>query len=1036
MFYDTINTFGRCVYRRYQIWIANKLFIKESRDKFIYHLLFAANTDEVWNKQTIIGIVKSDYCVDFFAEYKDKLIASSLLQDFIDIINLYAFKPKIVGSEILYLLPIGKARGQVISIISQNSDELISLLNELSIIKLCSDYSLFSLRINDESNAACHIIEAIIENRKSNKRYYYSADTLICPLLSILYQLADVCTEWIKSFLDTIIVWYHSQNREQKHFSKDIIRFTLKHTTESLALNNYKELIEIATVYWCEEDTDSIYYAPYLNRLNEYGLNKNADNYHFEFKTIEDNKFILYMIKAKFIYTLEWIVNFINKAMDNYFKNNHLNDYKVSLFFVNENVVREYYADDQLWLMGNQDCCGHELLSDMIYLLKKIIVMYLENNIADKELFKRFANHIKNLLYTKANNIALLTIIEEIGLHFQNKLPGYALDLASSIEIIMYDTSRYIRYLPNSTRDLLKKQIFTSIGIPSEMIKERYKPDDKCNYMFQQYVLNSYIMFEGLREKCDMICDYLYSRYPNTKKTANENLQIQKMDGRNITIEKIDDARFAIGPAISGEAEKVVNKHEENNLHVRELQSLIDKCDFSTEETQNYNFINETIDYIVMESNERLDVKVQYEQFLIALICSVLRNESTLDDRRNYLCKLWLDKLDGIFAGRYPIVEVETIKILYEQLYSSVTDEIKNRIKLFILRCIRYNENDNIVHKYTKYAVQFLTSDSSLAHSFFYTILMLSDNKRIKSEEEIIEKYLYHQERPRKLRLLIKHYDFNSLIAVTNCGLNLDDDSFCELFILILQFIDVEMRKKQSGIDVYNVDKISCYMQQQIQNRSLSSKAIDILFKCIDFENATENTINLYDDVFNYNLSTYFDAHNNSQIRLDIQNTLNYLEQKIQCIKNQVIKIELYKPLLLSSTRYGCGDWSKIKTKYSYMDKVYLNNQLTKYGKYHFADALYSIYQLQFNELLPEILVGVSSALNDISCNIEDVAFLMQNKNNQYLMEQLILVAFLKFSDKIKKEREYYDAFESILTNLISIGNEKAAVILDEFRVH
>lgn len=1036
VFYDTINNFGRCVYRRYQIWIANKLFIKESRDKFIYRLLFAANIDMIWNKQTIIGIVKSDYCVDFFVEYKDRLIASSLLQSFVDIINLYAFRPKIIGSEYLHLLPIGKARGQVISIISQNSDDLIGLLNETSIIKLCSDYSFSSSRINDESNAACHIIESIIESRKSNERYYYSADTLIYPLLSILYRLADVCAKWLKSFLDTILALYHSETREQKHFSEDIISFTLKHTTESLATNNYNELIEIATAYWCKEDTDSIYYDPYFNSSNEYGLNKNAENYHFEFRAAEDNKFILCMIKAQFLYSFEWIINFVNNAIDNYYRNNHLSDCKVSIFFANEGVTREYYAGDQLWLMGIQDCCGHELLSDMIYLLKKIIVIYLEKNIDDKVLFEQFANHVKNLLYSKANNIALLTIIEEIGLHFKNELPGYALDLASSIEILLSDTSRYTLYLPNSTKDLLKKQIFTSIGIPSELIKERYKLDDKCKYLLQEYVLLCFINYEGIRVKCNMICDYLYSRYPDTKETAHENLQIQKMDGRNITIEKLDDTRFAIGPAISGEAEKVVNEHEEKNLYEQELRSLIDKCDISSEGTQNYDYINETIDYVVTKSNERSDVKVQYEKFLIALICCVMKNESTLDDRRNYLCALWLDKLDGIFVGQHPIVEAEPIKILYEQLYNSITDEIKNRIKLFVLRCIRYNGNDGIVHKYTKYAVQFLSADSSLAHSVFYTILKLSDNKRIKSGDELIEQYLYHQERPRKLRLSIKNYDFNSLIAVINCGLSLDDDDYCKLFIMILQFIDVEMRKQRYGIEVYKSHKIVCYMQQQIQNCSLSNKAIDILFKCIDFENATENTINLYNDIFDYNLSAYFDAYNNAQIRSDIQNTLRYLEQKIQSIENQDIRIELYRPLLLSSTRYGCGDWSKFKTNYSYMDKVFLNNQLTKYGEYHFSDVLYSMYQLQFNELLPEILVGVSSALNDISCNIGDIAFMMQNKNNQILMERLILEAFLKFSDKIKQEKEYSDAFESILTNLISIGNEKAAVILDEFRVH
>ena len=313
---------------------------------------------------------------------------------------------------------------------------------------------------------------------------------------------------------------------------------------------------------------------------------------------------------------------------------------------------------------------------------------------------------------------------------------------------------------------------------------------------------------------------------------------------------------------------------------------------------------------------------------------------------------------------------------------------------------------------------------------------MISRKKRKNSEDEIIKLYLFNKKVPRILRLSIKHYDFNSLVAVTNCGVSLDDDYFCKWFMKILQYIEAEIKKQRYGIEGYHTHLIIHYMQQQIQNNSLSNKAIDILFKCIDFENASENTINLYNDIFNYNLSTYFDAHSDIQIRLDIQNTLTYLEQKIQSIKNQENRIALYRPLLLSSTRYECGDWSKCKTNYSYADKTYLNTQLTKYGKYHFTNVLYSIYQLQFNKLLPEILLGISSALNDISINSRDVALMMQNKYNQILMERLILVAFLKFNDKIKEENEYCDAFESILTNLISSGNEKAAVILDEFRVH
>ena len=38
-FYDEIENLGRCVYRRYQIWISNKMFIQVNRDKFLLFLM-------------------------------------------------------------------------------------------------------------------------------------------------------------------------------------------------------------------------------------------------------------------------------------------------------------------------------------------------------------------------------------------------------------------------------------------------------------------------------------------------------------------------------------------------------------------------------------------------------------------------------------------------------------------------------------------------------------------------------------------------------------------------------------------------------------------------------------------------------------------------------------------------------------------------------------------------------------------------------------------------------------------------------------
>lgn len=70
---ENIKKFLRCIYRRYQIWISNKLFVQEAREKFVYTLLTDNSIEAKWKKQTEIGIVKSKYCGLFFKEFQELL---------------------------------------------------------------------------------------------------------------------------------------------------------------------------------------------------------------------------------------------------------------------------------------------------------------------------------------------------------------------------------------------------------------------------------------------------------------------------------------------------------------------------------------------------------------------------------------------------------------------------------------------------------------------------------------------------------------------------------------------------------------------------------------------------------------------------------------------------------------------------------------------------------------------------------------------------------------------------------------------------
>ena len=109
-FFTIIEDLGRCVYRRYQIWVENKLFSRSDRNKFLYNLLYTDNISNKWKDQTIIGILKSDYCKSFFSEY-EKLIEGELLNRFLKLENLYVFNTKIhqmpYNNNFAILSPIG-----------------------------------------------------------------------------------------------------------------------------------------------------------------------------------------------------------------------------------------------------------------------------------------------------------------------------------------------------------------------------------------------------------------------------------------------------------------------------------------------------------------------------------------------------------------------------------------------------------------------------------------------------------------------------------------------------------------------------------------------------------------------------------------------------------------------------------------------------------------------------------------------------------------------------------------------------------------
>ena len=1093
-FYDEIENLGRCVYRRYQIWISNKMFIQVNRDKFLYSLTFSDEIPQSWKRQTEIGIVKSRFCDNYFEEQGSEILEQGMLFDFVKNINLFAFEGELLHirqeSPQMKLSPIGNGRPCIIRLLKNEEIYKKNIIGRDDIVKLCLDYAKQEDKVAVIASDACAMMEYYVEYslQESEQENYYKIIDEISSCLEALYRMADNSEEWLKKFFNTLINNYINGNRKSMRKSEDIMEWTLKNAYPALVAGLASELCSIADILWLRGKVDAeefdFYRADRLSKGFEYGLSEKAEHYNYLYRTVYENAFLWNLFRLNFKVGFHWAIQFINRVILEYATNNPEYVIKIKVKISESNAIKEYWGNGNVWLAGIRDHNVPTLIGDVIFCLKEAIISSLEICKKDHEFTVAFANYVKETIYSKSNNIVLLTIIESIGMHFENELPGYALDLATSIELVHWDTTRYMLYKKNPTKELLERQILKTMGIPE--LKDRYELDKKCDLSIQEYVSHTQIYFDSMvQDKCYGILDYLYSIIKNDAENAQGYLQIQKMDMRGAKATKITDNIIMLEPQISGEAEKIVLRQEEFNKPKQRLNAAIKKC--------NDNMVSGQIDLpstldaikVILELMKDTDMAFQYENLLILLIASAINHQELENEKREKFCTIWINGIEKLFSNGNFLADIALMPVLLNQLENDVAIGIKNKIKKIVLDCLMYKGQHGVIDEMAKYVKRYLANHETLAQAVFNTIIKLSEDQMehqkynanylkvskkdkefifnpnmqpklsgidhyIKDddgncytsrEEEIIDRYLLQEESLEIDVFDMSNYDISTICYVANCGLNFTNESFrMVIHEILLCVIDIWKYTKRNYnaheiFDVYQEHEIiELFQWKMIQTQDDAKMAIDILFEEIDFTKFTTDTIEFYQDIFGNFLCEFFDSYVDSKRRNICKKKILYIEKKVNDIDEEYVRIQLYKSLMLSVTRYCTGDWSKIKTNYSYVDKQFLNKQFTKYGKYHIKELLRTIYQMHMDELLPEILISIRNSFQNAKSEVNK--FKKSIREQEAIVQLVILKSFITYSDKIKQDQELIEAYEDILEILINLNYEQAAVILDEFRIH
>lgn len=1091
-FFNNINAFGRCAYRRYQIWISNKIFAKDSREKFIYQLVFKLDGDDNWRGQTIIGIVKSEYCQDFFYDYYTKLLSSGFLLEFIRIINLYAFDAKpfvsASGYHFLQLIPTGKARECLIRLISENQSYDA---DRESVVKLCDDYSKSENRDFETSKAACKILEHYVAEKRNDKSEYWGMDIprAIKPLLSAIYRMADASKEWIITFLNEQVAHLKSDNRDERDFAEELAEWTIKECENSLIEELPDVMCRLAKNLWLSFDykPEEDFHA--LEKEKMFGLSHFASDHNFSSgmfekqPVTEKNRFFSLLLTQDFWKAFYWAFDFINDSISYYASVKPDELEKIDLVFVESGLRQSYWGNPKLWICAS---CEYEtplLLSDIIYWLKNVIVNsleFLKNQPGDS--FLKLSNAVRQKIYEQSNNVALLSIIGYVGLHFQKELPGYAVDLASNMDLIWWDFSRYSLYHKDEPQRILEKHICQATMVVSS-IGKRYELDPKCDICLRDYVRVSRQMHKDVtEEKCKKICDYLYSITNNNAEEADRYLQIQIMEGCAYTEEKSDVVK-GFKHQINGAAKKLVEQYKECDGPIRKFLTNYTEA-IKDKDNINNQLINATIDYAIEQSKKDAYFKLQTENKTIQLIFCALADIKLNQNRRDYLCRIWIDGIRKYLKRESFVSDNNLVGALWVQLRMDISIQVKNEIKKLMLDILTFQENNGIIFELSKTIKRILCYKGcrDIARPFFNTILMLAKDEMnhqkynadyfkkekdgfvyspnmhrllwyvdrffqekslptYKSQkDEIIRRYLYEEEPLEITDFNIDDYDISTLCFVANCGLDFKDSLFAKVVKEILKCMISIWGQAQNRngaeelLQFRQRDEVEELLRREIVEKNTDDyAAIDLLFDDINYPILLNETERFYSDVFKYMQCAYFDNSDHPEKRNDIEKKMLYIGQKVENLPNESLKRFFYKALCFCLRSSYVQNPKQFKVKYSYQDKHFINEQLKKYGKYDIEEMFNGICNLNEEELLPEILDAIDVSLKEAK---KEASISGQLKETMPMANVIITAAFVKYSDEIKKDKNLTDAYERILETLVDAGDEQAAWLLDEFRLH
>lgn len=458
--------------RSFRMWLSDELMECDSIPQIIPEAFKDSSLSDFWKDEIILACLLSNHADKFFSLF-DKDIKANNFAIFWRILFLLRtacvspnkFLPQLMA-------PYGKGWEEAVRFMYRYRNETFEKNAEIA-LPILRDWTSANPSGQATKEAGIMVFSAI-ENADVNGAHCFT--NLAKGLINISLKSVKEIPQQIKSLINKIIATPNTQRTYvMRSFVEEILTNPITHFLVCQELP--MEVITLCEKCWTYEPPTSNelnkhsgpFISDYISRENKFGLSNETEHHYFPPSAYQSP--ILFLLRKKPIETLEFIIRFINKFVENYKEC----DYDTCVEEVTLKIEGEEYH--QFCSPGLWECyrgMGTPVLPYLIQsvhmALEKFLMEILDSFEADK------VKWILKKILIESKSASLTAVVTSVVLKHYMKLPDIAIMIFSTPEFIYLDLSRAAR--ENEAKSLARM----SAGLPKPYnelyVKERL---EACN---------------------------------------------------------------------------------------------------------------------------------------------------------------------------------------------------------------------------------------------------------------------------------------------------------------------------------------------------------------------------------------------------------------------------------------------------------------------------------------------------------------------------------------------------------------------------